>query len=62
MSISYEERLEFMLKSLEEEVDLNLYWDDITCEWEFSSKTNKFTSRGRDKYQLIQTTYSHLMH
>lgn len=61
MSITYEERIAFMLIELEK-IDFHLYFDEESKIWECMSETSDFSASGGDKYQVIQTAFSHLMH
>jgi hypothetical protein len=60
MENEYYEKVEFYLKELEK-IGFNMYYDEEKKIWECMSEEHEFSASGSDKYQVIQTAFSHLM-
>jgi len=60
MSIAYDERIAFILQQLED-MGFYMYYDEKEMIWECMSEEHEFSASGGDKYQVIQTAFSHLM-
>ena len=60
MFLEYEERIAFILQQLSN-IDYHMYYDEKKMIWECISEEHEFLASGYNKYQVIQTAFSHLM-